>query len=619
MPACRVQELAASLGPKARDAQLPAFDARLVEPPPVPNVEEPDEDFPRLSTPVPPPRRNQPLVRRPAAPTITNEGTGGMPGTGTLRPPGAVPPPPRTIPKSMLKELEDWDGAGVDSLPPTTAAPDSRQPSRPAHATPLGRSETAPETHGEGSTSAPDPSAPNGPSQSPEPSTPADVPEPELSAPAHAPPEDGRIPYDPDTAPARFPQWLRPVREVRQSTILALSAAAASLVTGAWLVLRTPVVQRATPTPNASSTRAPEPVAACRIERVAQRVSPRIFMPVAPIAFEGAMASDVAIGFAETPTTAAGITVDPNALSVQFPFREAQTKKIVSVTPLHGGSQTSFVTVREGIELQQARALPGTAYTLFGVTAQGLARQSAGQPPENVWPLESATAITDPRLAWAIGLGHAITFRQGGQSGTIQLAYLTESGHSLVAPVAVPTDATMLGTPSIGLFMPSRTDDAARRDERESGPSPSAVTPTDAGSLQGTRVFLTFAGRKSENEPWSIYSTTAAWGQAPSETRVFALPEGGPGGDAISPSVASLMDGNWLLQWSEGQSGQRQVRVQLLDAALRPIGKAHTVSPPNSNSGQGLLWTRGSRAVSFFVVSTGKLAELWASSLTCSK
>jgi hypothetical protein len=517
----------------------------------------------------------------------------------------------------MLQELEDWDPATSESIPASTSvSPDSKQPARPAS---IGLLRSADGT-GERAPHTPVPGIPDGTAAAEDTSTPSDVPEPELSAPAHAPPEDGRIPYDPDAEPARFRQWFRPVQKARQSTIVALSAAAISLVTGAWLVLRSPGAQRSTPVASASSSaRIVEPDPACRIERVAQRVSPRIFMPVAPIALEGTTDSDVAIGFAETPTTSAGITIDPNALSVQFPFREPQTKKIVSVTPLHVGSQLSFVTVREGIELQQARALPGTAYTLFGVSAQGLARQSAGQPPDTVWPLETATQITDPRLAWAMGLGHAVTFRQGGQNGSIQLAYLTESGHALAAPTAVRTDATMLGTPSIGLFFPSRDGGATRRELRNPGPTPSARTPVDAGTLPTPRVFLTFAGRKSENEPWAIYSATADWGQAPNQTRVFPLPEGGPGGDAISPSVASLMDGHWLLQWSEGQSGQRQVRVQLLDATLRPLGKAHTVSPPNSNSGQGLLWMRGSRAVSFFVVSTGKIAELWASSLTCSK
>jgi hypothetical protein len=519
----------------------------------------------------------------------------------------------------MLTELEDWDTTSSEPNPSTSAGnPTLRQPLRVGLLLPKDLAGRKDVERGDAD-EAPVKEPPDGPRPAEEASDPADVPEPELSAPAHAPPEDGRIPYDPDGAPGPFRQWLRPVRQARQSTIIALSAATLSLVTGAWLVLRTPVAPRSTAVTSAASAPVHKSEPACHIERVAQRVSPRIFMPVAPIALEGTSSAEVALGFAETPTTAAGITIDPGALSVKFPFREPQTKKIVSVTPVHVGTKLTFVALREGIGLQQARALTGSGYTLFGVATPGVARQAAGQPPEILWPLESGTAVTDPRLALAFGLGHAVTFRQGGQNGSIQLAYLTESGHSLAPPTSVRTDATMLGTPNIGLYLPPSDEGVPTRGRSSASATPPAASIDDAGSHQEPRLLVTFAGRKSENEPWAVYLSTAGWRQSPNDAQVFALPEGGPGGDAISPSVASLMHGHWLLQWSEGPSGQRQVRVQLLDPSLRPLGKAHTVSPPDSNSGQGLLWTRGTRAVSFFVVSTGKLAELWASSLTCSK
>jgi hypothetical protein len=315
-------------------------------------------------------------------------------------------------------------------------------------------------------------------------------------------------------------------------------------------------------------------------------------MSVAPIALESSFRKRVAVGFAESATTAAGITVDPLDLSVQFPYREVQDKKILSVVPQILKDSLSFVTVREGIQLSQARALTLDHQLLFGVMTAGLSRMLAGQSPETVWPLDAKTVITDPRIVSISGLGHAVTYREGGQNGEIKLGLLTTTGQSLSTPVTVPSPVSILGTPTI------------------------AASTTSAHHPQ---LLLTFAGRNTETESWSIYLSLVGWSKPPKIAQAFSLPDGGPGADAISPSVTAISDGHWLLQWSEGPTGQRQIRVQLLDGSLRPVGKAHTVSPANTNSGQGLLWVDGNRAVSFFVVSTGKQTELWASSLVCSK
>jgi hypothetical protein len=473
----------------------------------------------------------------------------------------------------MLEELADWDPSAPDEL---QAALQSKSSSR----IPL---ERALQVGGQGFESDA-----------------TELPESEISAPAHATADSGTIPYDPDAIPGRgnvplsptttVTRSLVPLRNTRVAVRIALVVGLISLTTGAWLLLHStkpidnPVVVPPPPAQAVPFT--------CRITRAAERVSPRVFMPVAPIALDSPDGQRVALGFAESATTAAGIAVDPRDLSVQFPYRELQDKKIVSVAPTRLGQALSFVTVREGIPLSQARAVTEHDQFLFGVMPSGFARQLAGQTPEIVWPLEAKTVVTDPRIVTVSGLGHAVTFRQGGPNGTIQVGYLTKTGQSVKPPTLVPSNVTTLGTPTL------------------------AVSP-QTGSPRS--VFVTFAGRNAENEPWSIYLSVIEWGKTPEAARVFRLPEDGPGSDAISPSVTGLPEGHWLLQWSEGQTGQRQIRVQLLDATLRPLGKAHTVSPLGSNSGQGLLWTEGTRAVSFFVVSTGKQAELWASSLTCSK
>jgi hypothetical protein len=98
---------------------------------------------------------------------------------------------------------------------------------------------------------------------------------------------------------------------------------------------------------------------------------------------------------------------------------------------------------------------------------------------------------------------------------------------------------------------------------------------------------------------------------------VFELPSGGPGNNAISPVAAGYHKGRWLVQWTEGSSGNRAVRVQLLGGDLKPLNDAATVSLGDQNAGGGALWVEGSHVVSLFLVHADKTHELWGAALTC--
>ncbi|HEY5959683.1 MAG TPA: hypothetical protein VIV60_24175, partial [Polyangiaceae bacterium] len=253
--------------------------------------------------------------------------------------------------------------------------------------------------------------------------------------------------------------------------------------------------------------------------------------------------------------------------------------------PLRRGDHTAFHVVREDSLLKQARAVAASHDFVFGLSESGLSRQPLGAAPEMIWPVEAATPITDPRLSSLVGLGHAVTFRQGGQSGNVMFGWLTEDGRARAGPFVVKSSATFVGTPS--------------------------------AATNGSSAMLAYAGRAAESEPWRIYLAQADVGQPPRPASELTQPPGGPGGDSIAPNLAALSHGQWLLQWAEGAQGQRQVRIQTLDNEGRPIGMAHTVSPVGSNSGQGLLWTLDASAVSLFVINVGRSAELWAAPITC--
>jgi hypothetical protein len=310
-------------------------------------------------------------------------------------------------------------------------------------------------------------------------------------------------------------------------------------------------------------------------------------MSLSPIVAEGLPAGRIVVGVAESLRTATGLSIDPTDLDVAFPFRETKETRIVSVSPLLQDGQATFTVLREDHPIKQGRAVDSTRDFLFGLSESGFVRQPIGGGVELVWAADVKTNITDPRVASISNSAHAVAFRQGGQTGAIMLGWLKEDGQSLTTPFRIPTAVGFVGNPSIGAC--------------------------------GGRALVVFAGRISETAAWSLFSSLVEQGQPPSSVVPLEPPPGGPGGDSIAPAVACLSENRWLLQWSEGTQGQRQVRIQTLDVGGHPIGISTTVSPLGTNSGQGVLWSEGNRAVSLFMVSVGRSAELWAAPINCSE
>jgi hypothetical protein len=106
-------------------------------------------------------------------------------------------------------------------------------------------------------------------------------------------------------------------------------------------------------------------------------------------------------------------------------------------------------------------------------------------------------------------------------------------------------------------------------------------------------------------------------GQPPGPAQTLAIPAGGPGGEAISPSGAGLSGDRWLLSWTEGALGNRVVRAQVLGPDLLPLGDAISLSPEAANAGQSVVWVRGETAVVLFLSQKSKGHELWGAALKC--
>jgi hypothetical protein len=326
----------------------------------------------------------------------------------------------------------------------------------------------------------------------------------------------------------------------------------------------------------------------CTVRTAATKVADWADPSVVPAFVDIPGSNRVAVGFAQSDTYAIGITIDPRSFDRDQVFREFRKEKLSSVVPTIDAGKLHFQVCREGAVLGSARAIGGAPSFFIGATNEGIARARGKGTPEPVWPLSDAREITVPRVATVPDKGHAVVFRRGGKTGAVALGWLAPDGTRKSDLRDLPAAGEMAGTPAI-----AAGDDS---------------------------VLVVFAARKTESSPWNLELATSSAGTLPGATKRFALPKGGPGGDAIAPSAASLGGGRWLLQWTEGAPGSRVVRAQVLTAELEPVGAAVDLSPTGTNAGQGVVWAHDDvGTVLFYVRNARNTNELWGSAIACPK
>ena len=560
--ASQVADLATAI---PRGARLPPVaievDPNAVEPPPIPHYSFRDQKFVRhLSTPIPQAQQQRPLMRR-AAPTMVDD----VPRTAsnTLRPAGAVPPPPRTHSDVFAFDVQRaLDLATFAGDPSTARAASAHQSNTSLEAAPATARPSIP------------------PELIPVPA-PDFVIQSVLSDAATTEPR----PAEPSaTLPAIESQAPRS-RQPQVNRKLITGAAILVVAAGILLAALRPRAPAENAAPPGQSSARPPPQVVCKLVDSAERLAPSIVFSVPPIVETAVDGRSLAVGFADTPTSAAGILVDPVTRAVKYVFRNATSKRVARVVPLVAGGQQSFSVGWDSDALKDARPVPGPPAFTFGHNIQGFSRQVNDGPPELVWTTDIDAAVSGARLVSVPNVGHAVTYRQGGTSGSIWLGWLTPAGTSRKVPFALQTEAKLIGQPSIAA--------------------------SDATAL------VSFAGRATDKDRWQVHMFKATADSGDSTEQVLEQPAGGLGGDSIAPAAAGLGSGQFLMQWSEGGSGHWQVRVQTLSATLQPASPAINVSPTDANAGQGVLWVNGTHAVSLFIVNSGRSSELWAASLEC--
>lgn len=429
-----------------------------------------------------------------------------------------------------------------------------------------------------GMAALPDPrrDAPKPPLAEPDPSTEAAPPPPEDDAPV--------LPFGPPRSGAR--QWFDALLAGPRVRLYALGGAAAfvllifvgvivRLIVGAGEASTSTPVPAATPSAIVATGSAPTATAVppalpvtCTVSGDSRQVAPRGV--VAAGVEVVAMGGSIDVGFASGPTQAVVATLDPSTLVASGNKKVDTTEPVKHVTPRADGPAIDV----------GARRTVG-AFDLVSEPGALLWAPHGAAETRPLWKLEGAGPAEAIRgVATRDGL--AIVYRHDGAIWVADAKGALEAG---AAPVRVPGLGAQLGSPSLAV-------------------------------IDGT-ALVAFADRAEASQPWGIRSFVWHPGHGAGAVRALT-PDGGPGGDAMSPGVAALPGGGFLLLWTEGPTSGQQVRAQVMSGDGDPSGHAITISTAGVRAGQGQAAVLADgRGVVAFLVEVGGGFEVRAASLLC--
>lgn len=398
----------------------------------------------------------------------------GATATATLRPPGAVPPPPRTLPmptSTLDSRLER--GSPLDT--PVPKGPD--QP----FAALAGDLPTSPRTAR---------ALPNASSNATVVSAPAAV----------AVPAPGLYIADEPLEPRPKQGSLVSVQRhvlTRMRIVVLVLGGLLLMLAGALVVLiaRRPDSAAAHATAPSGST-APAPLG-CRLAQPPSRISPKIERTV-PISAVPTGDGSIALAIADTKTSAAGWLYDATSGEATRPL----------LAPV-GNGDVSYVSAAEPIVVDRASTDFAFARTLaaglaLGVGPAGILRRGADGASGVIWPVAAGLKVTPPRVVELEG-GYFVAFRQGGAEGQLMTGWLKRDGSAQGELTAVSGAPKSLGTPNVALV--------------------------------GKSAVTLFAARDDKSTPYRVHAARAAFGERPSPARALELPAEGSGAIAPSLSA----------------------------------------------------------------------------------
>lgn len=326
---------------------------------------------------------------------------------------------------------------------------------------------------------------------------------------------------------------------------------------------------------------------ACARQREPRRVMADISAALALEAVTPRESVNVLLGAAASGSAGLGLSLNATTLEVTELTREGGARELLGVVPAaDSGPPYLFTFDRAGVGgYRDVRTLPNQTTLALARTNAGIQLVRRGERRGiQLWPLHDAEEISRPRVEWLDAGRLAVALRRGGREGVVSLGWVDPPRARPSALRDVPFGPGEIGLPSL--------------------------------SVQNGRAVVVAAQRMTAAHTWRIQAATAEWHD--SATRV-QLPElaARPELDTFAPSITTLGDSRWLLQWTEGREGERRVRAITLDAAFRPIGVSITVSPQEASAGGGLVTRVDEGALSLFLVQKPGGYDLWATTLAC--
>jgi hypothetical protein len=326
--------------------------------------------------------------------------------------------------------------------------------------------------------------------------------------------------------------------------------------------------------------------APCAIAGAAHVIAPKAQIRIGVEAF--ASQNHLAIGFVTGDKDGLAVALESLSLTALATAKQHAHESIRRVVPMAGPGKT--VTMSADVErktdrITGARTIGGSGSFVLGSADGKLVWGAhASDTPHPLWSLDSDGPAEALRAVALETGGYAVAFRQGA---AIYLGVLNADKTASGNLVHIAGLGTQVGSPTLG--------------------------------ASGKTVIMAWADRASSSDPWGIRLLEWKRGEPPGEARPFSIPPGGLGEQAMSPGLAGLGGGRFLLAWTEGLVASHQVRAETIGAAGDVLGPALTISAEGVNAGQGqvAVLPDGKGLVVFMASPVGSTAEVVAAPVVC--
>jgi hypothetical protein len=361
--------------------------------------------------------------------------------------------------------------------------------------------------------------------------------------------------------------------------------------------------QPAPPEPQPAPVASPVAPASAAFESVASttpcKVSgkPRVVAPSAIVSAGvevRAVGNDVALGFAPNEHQATAIRIDPSSLSLSSTVDAQSADSVRRVVPLASADGSLSIAAdadREGDALQGRRTVPLDPPLDIGASGGKLVwARHGGSPGGTIWPLDGDGKVEALRGATDLGStppgsATAIALRLGG---AVWMG--TAGGHDALAAQGALSRAASLGD-AVG---------------------------SPAVAINDGVVVVAWADRASASDPWRMRWIRFKAGEPAGEPGTFNPPAGGKGEQVMSPGIAAVPGGRFLLVWTDGPATRHDVRALTLSREGLPLGQPLDISSRSANAGQGQAAVNAARqGLVAFLESASSGFRVVATAITC--